>query len=148
MDKKRTVLIAAALFVVVLLALGIGHMLSPPAATADEIQFESRCMAALNEWQLKKVAKTQLFTDCEQHFANKGNGMQASFFGQARVQTAGKTDQQLHLEAQCVAALDEWRTKRAARTPLFAECETYYGGLGNAAQAGIFRTAKIQSGGK
>lgn len=58
------------------------------------------------------------------------------------------TAAELHLETQCMAALDEWQTKQAPRTKFFGECEQHYAKNGKSMQASFFAQARKQSTGK
>jgi hypothetical protein len=57
---------------------------TPPMDESQTRAYEARCMAAYTEWMAKKLPSPRELIDCEKHFADKGDKIQASFFASAR----------------------------------------------------------------
>jgi hypothetical protein len=82
-DMKRTNLIA---LVLVVLVGGVIFLFARPAPmdAAETRAYEARCMAAYTEWMSKKLLSPNELVECEKHYADKGDNIQASFFASAR----------------------------------------------------------------
>jgi hypothetical protein len=80
---NRTVMIALPLAVVVA---GVVAWMAqePPMDAAQTRAYEARCMTAYTEWMAKKLPSPHELAECEKHFADKGDKIQASFFASAR----------------------------------------------------------------
>ncbi|MDB5367451.1 MAG: hypothetical protein JWM77_3378 [Rhodospirillales bacterium] len=80
---NRTALIALPM-VVIVVGIFVWMAQEPPMDASQSRAYEARCMTAYTDWMAKKTTSPHELVECEKHFADKGDKIQASFFASAR----------------------------------------------------------------